>query len=74
MQNQIYIVRDPNILKGKPILAGTRISVEMVLRKLSEGITMQDLIKQYPSLSLEKILLCLDYASKVISNEELNIA
>ncbi len=74
MQNQIYIVRDPNVLKGKPILAGTRISVEMVLRKLSEGITMQDLIKQYPSLSLEKILLCLDYASKVISNEELNIA
>ena len=71
MTFQNLIIRDPRILNGKPIINGSRISVEIVLKKLSEGLSFEQLIEAYPSLSIEKILACLNYASKIISNDEL---
>lgn len=65
------IVTDPNILCGKPIVKGTRISVELVLKKLSEGVTIDELLEIYPSLIKEDVLAVLSYSAYIISQEEL---
>ena len=64
------IVFDQNILKGKPIIEGTRISVEFILELLSSGMSYEDIIKEYPHLKKEDILSALDYAVKTIKHEE----
>jgi uncharacterized protein (DUF433 family) len=50
-----YIVSDPNIMLGKPIIKKTRITVEIILRKMSEGMTIDELLKSYPQLTKEDI-------------------
>lgn len=65
------IVRNPEIMNGKPIINGTRITVELILKKLSEGISFEDLLKLYPYISQTQVLATLEYASKIIGNEEL---
>lgn len=65
------IVVDPDIMLGKPIIKGTRITVEIVLRKLSEGMTIIELLEAYPHLTKEDILAALSYSADVISKEEL---
>ena len=55
---------------GKPVLKGTRITVELILRKLSEGLTPENLLKSYPGLTIEQIYSCLAYSADVISKEE----
>jgi uncharacterized protein (DUF433 family) len=50
-----FIESKPNILLGKPVVKGTRISVALILKKLSEGASVQDLIKAYPNLTNESI-------------------
>lgn len=56
---------------GKPVVKGTRITIEFILKKLSEGATVQQLMTGYPSLSQESILAAISYASDVISTETL---
>ncbi len=58
-------------MRGKPIIAGTRITVELILRKLSEGATNSDLLTMYPHLQDIHILSALAYASDVMANEEM---
>lgn len=65
------IVRDLAIMNGKPLIKGTRITVELILKKLSEGATVEDLLKIYPHITSMQIMAALDYAANVISNEEL---
>ena len=65
------IVRNLAIMNGKPIINGTRITVELILKKLSEGATVNDLLKIYPQITTVQILATLDYAATFISNEEL---
>ena len=65
------IDRNPEIMNGKPIINGTRITVELILKKLSEGISFEDLLKLYPHISQIQVLETLEYASKIIGNEEL---
>jgi uncharacterized protein (DUF433 family) len=74
MSYQNIIIRNPEILRGKPIIKGSRISVELILKKLSEGMTFNQLIDIYPSLTNDKILACLEYASKIISNDDLLVS
>ena len=64
------ITFNPNILGGKPIIKGTRISVEFILELLSSGMSFDDILKEYKHLKKEDILEALDYASKVIKREE----
>ncbi len=68
---QEIIVRNRAIMNGKPTIKGTRITVELILKKLSEGITVSDLVKIYPHLTTAQILAALEYAATIISNEEL---
>jgi uncharacterized protein (DUF433 family) len=68
---QEIIVRNLAIMNGKPTIKGTRITVELILKKLSEGATVNDLLKIYPHITTSQILATLDYAVNIISNEEL---
>jgi len=62
---------DANVMLGKPTIRGTRITVELLLRKLSEGNTIQDLLAAYPHLEREDVLAALSYGAEAISREEL---
>ena len=68
---QKIIVRDVNIMNGKPVIKDTRITVELVLKKLSEGVNIAAFIQMYPHINEEQIFAALQYASNVIANEEL---
>ena len=70
MTYQGRIVSDYKIMLGKPVIKGTRITVELIIRKLSEGATVGDLLEAYPSLNADDIYACLSYASEVISEEQ----
>jgi len=62
---------DPDIMLGKPTIKGTRITVELILRKLSEGASEKELLEAYPHLQRLDILAALSYAADVISKEEM---
>ncbi len=70
MNYKNHIISDPNILLGKPVIKGTRIPVELILKKLSEGMDVAEILKAYPNLTREDIYACLEYSAKVISEEE----
>ena len=61
----------PDVLSGKPVIRGTRISVELILDKLSQEATVADLLETYPHLTQQDIFAALSYASAALSKEEL---
>lgn len=63
------ITSDYKVMLGKPVIKGTRITVEHILKKLSEGATKEGIIKMYPHLKVEDVNAVLNYASEVIGNE-----
>jgi len=65
------IVFDTKILGGKPIIKGTRISVDFILELLSSGMSIELVLKEYKHLKRDDILSALEYASKVIKREEI---
>jgi uncharacterized protein (DUF433 family) len=60
-----YIVSDPEILRGKPRIKGTRIPVGLVLGHLAAGKTAADILTEFPDLTSEQIAACLDYAREL---------
>lgn len=64
------ITQDPTILGGKPIIAGTRMSVESVLELLSSGLEMKDILQEYPFLKKEQIQAVINFAAKIVGKEE----
>jgi uncharacterized protein (DUF433 family) len=60
---------NPEVLGGKPVIRGTRIPVEILLRKLAEGATEADLLDAYPRLTHEDIQAALAYAADSIAHE-----
>jgi len=69
MDYQDYIESNADVMLGKPVIRGTRIAVGLILKKLSEGATVEDLIVAYPDLTQPAIHAVLAYASDVVSNE-----
>ena len=69
MDYKEYIESNADIMLGKPIIKGTRITVALVLKKMSEGASAEDLIAAYPNLTLLSISAVLAYASDVAANE-----
>src|SRR5207253_10248987 len=61
---------DPQVMLGKPVIRGTRVPVELILRKLSEGATEADLLDAYPRLSREDIHAAMRYAADTLAHEE----
>ncbi len=64
MDREERIERNPAVLVGKPVVKGTRLSVEFVLDRLADGWTPEELVGKYPNLSNEDVLACLRYASE----------
>jgi uncharacterized protein (DUF433 family) len=62
---------NPRIMLGKPVIRGTRITVELILRKLGEGATEESLLDAYPNLQREDILAAMTYAAVALAHEEI---
>lgn len=65
------IVVNPKVMGGKPIVKGTRITVGQVLKLLAQGLSNQEILRDYPHLSKEDILAVLLYTAKIASEEEI---
>lgn len=65
------IVVNPKIMGGKPIVKGTRITVEQVLKLLAQGLSVDEILKDYPYLSKDDVAAVLFYAAKVAGEEEI---
>jgi uncharacterized protein (DUF433 family) len=62
---------NPDIMLGKPIIKGTRITVEFILQRLSEGMGTDELLIAYPNIKIEDIYAVLAYSADVVSREEI---
>jgi len=70
MANDDRIEVNPKIMLGKPVIRGTRIPVELLLRKLGEGATEAQLLDAYPRLTPEDIRAAIAYAARALAHEE----
>ncbi len=64
----------PDIMLGKPVINGTRITVEFIIKKLSEGMEINEIITEYPPVQKDDILACLAYSADVISRDEILVS
>ena len=64
------IVLDPAILAGKPVIRGTRLSVDFVIGLMADGSTQIDILRNYPGVSHDDIAACLSYARDVLRSEK----
>lgn len=64
------IALDPSVLSGKPVIRGTRMSVEFVIGLLADGWTNEDISTNYPGIGTDEIAACLAYARDALSNEK----
>jgi uncharacterized protein (DUF433 family) len=65
------IVSDPDIMMGKPTIKGTRITVELILSKLGEGMSMAELLESYPRLTFDDVRAALSFAADYRRNEDI---
>ncbi|RMG51650.1 MAG: DUF433 domain-containing protein [Acidobacteria bacterium] len=61
---------NPKVMMGKPVIRGTRITVELILRKLSEGASEAELLEAYPRLTRQDIQAAIRYAADALAHEE----
>jgi uncharacterized protein (DUF433 family) len=65
-----FIVADPNVLVGKPVIKGTRLAVELILDRLADGWSQEDLLRSYPRLTPEAIQAVFARASETMRDEQ----
>ena len=70
MAHEDRIEVNPKVMLGKPVIRGTRIPVELILRKLGEGATEAQLLDAYPRLTREDIRAAITYAAQALAHEE----
>jgi uncharacterized protein (DUF433 family) len=63
---------NPDVLLGKPIIKGTRISVEFILELLVNGWDMEQILKNYPQLEKEDILAAIEYSLEILKGEKVS--
>ena len=61
---------DPRVMVGKPVIRGTRVPVELIVRMLAQGIPEHDILREYPSLQPDDIRAALAYAAQVLAHED----
>lgn len=64
------IVSDPAIMPGKPVIAGTRITVESILQRLAAGESVAEIAGSYPHIDEAQVRAAIDYAASVLGGEE----
>lgn len=69
MNTEQLIVRNPAVMLGKPTIAGTRITVELIMRKLAGRFTINNILTTYPHLTNEQITAAITYAANLIARE-----
>jgi len=62
------IIITPDLCNGKPVIKGTRITVQTILEFLAAGDTVEDILEEFPRLTRRDIRACLDYASRIMGN------
>jgi len=67
------IISDPDILNGKLIVKGTRISVGLILQCLASGMSKEDILRGYPTLTREGLEAALDFAARQFEGEEVRV-
>jgi len=65
------IVVDKRIMVGKPVIKGTRIPVDAIVRRIAEGMTVKEILEDYPNLTEGDIKAALEYCADVISGEDI---
>ena len=65
------ITIDPEVMLGKPVIAGTRIPVELILRKLAADMSVEAVLREYPRLTKADVQAALAYASEAVGSEEI---
>ena len=63
------VISDPQVMLGKPVIAGTRITVELVLEKLAAGETVEQILEAHPKLTREKIQAALRFAADALRSD-----
>jgi len=63
------VVIDPNVLAGKPVIKGTRIPVYLIIELIASGMTVRNVLKEYPELNEDDVKAALLYASKLLEKE-----
>ncbi len=71
MTDSTRIVLDPSILAGKPVVRGTRLSVDFIIGLMADGWTEADILANYPGLSHDDIAACLAYARDALRSEKI---
>lgn len=71
LKYQDRIVIDPEVMAGKPVVRGTRIPVELVLKRLAQDLDMQTIFESYPRLTVEDVKACIEYAYAVVEGEDI---
>ena len=66
---QERIVSDPKVMMGKPVIAGTRVTVELILEKLSAGESIQQILEAHPHLTDADVFSALAYATDLLRND-----
>ena len=62
------IAIDPKVMVGKPVIRGTRLTVEYILKLLADGATVEDIVREYEGLTAEDIQACLLFATRSLSD------
>jgi uncharacterized protein (DUF433 family) len=65
-----HITVDPDVLVGKPIIKGTRISVELLMDRLADGWTIEQILESYPRVSREDVLAAIAFVTEVFREED----
>lgn len=68
---QDRIIIDPEIMTGKPVVKGTRIPVDLVLKRLAQDLNINTLLEAYPRLTQEDIKACILYAQALVEGEDI---
>lgn len=66
MEDRIII--DPAICNGRPVVRGTRITAQTILEFLGAGDSVEDVLEEYPTLTRDDVLACLQYSSRLMAN------
>ena len=64
------IILDPEVMVGKPVIKGTRITVELVLGQLAGGVDIEKILKNYPHLTREDVYAAIEYAAERVAEEK----
>jgi uncharacterized protein (DUF433 family) len=62
------IIADPGTMMGKPVIEGTRITVELILTRLAEGRSVDDILTEYPHLTRAQVTAAIEYARALVSH------